>query len=127
MPRRAAPATRTAASTVARRGTSRPRRPANLDDRAGQRVDLERLPHLEVLQHRRLVLADRERAPQQPLDRHWKLDAERGGDGGALLEHLAQQRDHLRQPAELRERRARETDIGLNAALPKSFSQIWSR
>ena len=60
---------------------------------------------LQVLQHRSLVVADREPGLEPPVKRHWELDPEPVGHLRALGEHRPQQIDHLGQFAELAERR----------------------
>ena len=58
-------------------GTGDAEQVGDLDHRAGQAVDLERLAGLEVLQHRRAVVADGEPGLEPPLDRDRHLDPER--------------------------------------------------
>src|SRR3979411_2922978 len=50
---------------------------AELDHGAHQRLDLERAPGVDVLEHRRPVVADPRRALQPPVDPDGRLDAER--------------------------------------------------
>src|SRR5579872_2385774 len=59
---------------------------SELKHRSAHALVLERLPVLEVLQHRSLVGTDREPALQAPLERHWQGDLESRGYGGDLLE-----------------------------------------
>src|SRR5205823_9498477 len=75
-----------------------------LDDGPAHAVELQRLAHLQVLQHRGLVVADADSRLQPPLERYRKLDFEGCGNGRALLEDRAYELDHLRQGAQLAER-----------------------
>jgi hypothetical protein len=81
-------------------GRGRLREPAQLDHRADQGVQLQRPAVLDVLEHRRLVLADPLGARDAALERHAEAGAELLADRLGLGHHRGGQRAARGEPAD---------------------------
>ena len=97
---------------------------ADLEHRSGDRLEFERPPGFQILQHGGLVLADLCGAVNALLDRDRQIETQPRASVDRFLHDAAHQFAGVRRRRDPDQRRTGSALIGLNAMLPSSFTQI---